>query len=392
MRARDVVVWALFGIMVAAAFPGVTRAQDAEAWRTHFAAGEEARQNGDVAAYAQNMAAAAEAMPAGHLNRPFVQYHAARAAALDGRGDDAVGWLRTAWDEDIESLMISFAPFDPAFAELSETPPFRSVMGLAGDMQLTARRLGGDVHLIVGAGANVVVKVSDEGVLMVDTGYGPALPALRRAVRELGGGAIRTVVITHPHEDHMGAAAELGTAAEVVAHPGTAAAMAEPYVFMDGVSIPAKAPSAQPDRAVDTESTITFAGESIRILPMIAHTTGDLIVYFTESRVAHLGDAFLASNPMMYPGTVDPDDFLDRFDAALDGMHSETVVVGGHEEVTDLEAVRAQIRVTRDAMRFVRSSIVEGWSIEETARAGQDRFPVQWTAFFYQLFTQPGDR
>ena len=74
----------------------------------------------------------------------------------------------------------------------------------------------------------------------------------------------------------------------------------------------------------------------------------------------------------------------------LDAMHPETVVVGGHEEITDLSAVRAQIGVTRDAMRFVRSSIGDGRTIEETARAGQDRFPPQWTAFFYQLFTQRG--
>jgi hypothetical protein len=59
--------------------------------------------------------------------------------------------------------------------------------------------------------------------------------------------------------------------------------------------------------------------------------------------------------------------------------------------VTDLDAVRDQIGVTRDAMQFVRTSIEDGLSIEETARSGQDRFAPQWTAFFYQLFTQTGD-
>lgn len=366
------------------------QAQDAEAWRAPFAAGEEARRSGDAAAYALEMAAAAEAIPLRHLNRPFVQYHAARAAALNGREAEAVRWLRMAWDEDVESLMISFASHDPAFESIRDSGALRSVMDLAAEMTLSTQRLGGDVHMITGAGSNVVVKVTRDAVLLVDTGYGPALPALLRTIADVGGGAVAAVIVTHPHEDHMGSAAELGVDAQLYAHPGTAAAMAQPYVFMEGVSIPPKPASAQPDTRVDSEISIDFGGEQIRILPTVAHSTGDLSVYFTDARVAHLGDAFLVSNPMMYPGTVDPDAFLDRLERFLDGMHPETVIVSGHEEVADLVAVRGQIAVTRDAMRFVRSSISEGRTIEETARAGQDRFPPQWTAFFYQLFTQPG--
>lgn len=390
MKPQHVVVLALHCVMALAGTASPVLGQDDDAWRAPFAAGEEARRSGDVAVYAHEMAAAAGLMPAGHVNRPLVQYHAARAAAMAGQADAAVQWLRTTWREDIESLMISFAPLDPAFGTMIASPAFRSVVDLAGDLALTTRRLGGDVHLIVGAGSNVVAKIASDGVLMVDTGYGLALPALRRTLNDLGGGPIRAVIVTHAHEDHMGSVAELGADAEVYAHPGTAAAMAEPYVFMQGVSIPPKASTAMPDTEVDSDVSIDFGGESIRIVPTVAHTAGDLSVYFTESRVAHLGDAFLASNPMMYPGTVDPDAFLDRFDSFLDSMHPETVVLGGHEGVTGLEAVRAQIRVTRAAMAFVRGSIEEGMSIEETARVGQDRFPAQWTAFFYQLFTQPG--
>lgn len=360
-----------------------------EEWRVRFAAGEQARQSGDEAAYADEMHAAAEALPEGLLNRPFVQYHAARAAAMAGRADDAVRWLAAAWEEDIEALMISFAAYDPAFEDLSDSPAFREVMGRANDLQLETRPLGGNVHLIVGTGANLIAQIGSEGTFLVDTGYGPALPALRRALRELGGdGDVDQLLVTHAHEDHMGSTEELGVSATVVAHPGTSAAMDEPYVFMDGVVLPPKGESARPDISVDDDTTIRFNGEDVRLLPTLGHTPGDLSVYFTESNVAHFGDSYLPGNPMMFPGTTDPDGFLDRLDDFLDDMNSATVVVGGHEAVADVAAVRAQVEVTRACMEFVRDAIAEGLGIEATAEKGMDRFPPQWTAFFYGVFTQ----
>lgn len=387
MRVRHIVVTAL----VATAF-GVWGAAAAEAqdeWRERFAAGEQARQAGDAELYASEMSAAAEALPPGRLNRPFVQYHAARAAAMNGRADEAVRWLSLAWEEDIEALMISFAEYDPAFEDIRDGDAFREVMGRAEDLQLETRALGGSVYLITGTGSNLLAQIGSEGTLLVDTGYGPALPALRRTLRGLGGdGDVARLVVTHAHEDHMGSAAALGSAATVYAHSGTAAAMNEPYEFMDGVVLPPKAAAAHPDIPVDEEVTFRFNGEEVRLLPTVAHTAGDVSVHFTDSNVAHLGDAYLPGNPMMFPGATDPDGFLDRLDDFLDGMDASTVVVGGHEAVADVAAVRAQIEVSRACMAFVRESIDAGLDIEATAEKGMDRFPPQWVAYFYGVFTQ----
>jgi glyoxylase-like metal-dependent hydrolase (beta-lactamase superfamily II) len=380
-------VWMTVVATLLLVVPAPGRAQSpGDEWRVRFAAGEEARRAGDHDAYAREMSAAARALPAGQLNRPFVQYHAARGAALAGRTEEAVGWLRTAWEEGIESLMISFAPRDPAFVSVVDTPGFRGVMALAEELELEVRPLGGRAYLLTGAGSNVLAHVGPDGVLLVDTGYGAALPALRRALEGLGAAGVDLLLITHPHEDHMGAAGELGVASTILAHPGTAAAMREPYVFMEGVELPPKPPEALPDVEIAGDTTFVFNGETVRILPTVAHTTGDLSVYFAASRVAHLGDAYLAGNPMMFPGTADPAAFLDGLEAFVDGMDPATVVVGGHEEPADLAAVRAQIATSRACMAFVSDAFTRGLDLEATAEEGAERFPVPWIAFFYGYF------
>ena len=85
------------------------RAQQGGDWRAAFAAGEAAREAGDYASYARGMASAVAAMPEGLGNRPFAEYHAARAGALLGDRASALRYLGMIWEEGIESLMLTFA-------------------------------------------------------------------------------------------------------------------------------------------------------------------------------------------------------------------------------------------------------------------------------------------
>ena len=54
----------------------------------------------------------------------------------------------------------------------------------------------GNVHLLVGAGANVAVQIGADGVLVVDTGSRASREALLAAIRRLSDGPIRWIVNT----------------------------------------------------------------------------------------------------------------------------------------------------------------------------------------------------
>ena len=63
----------------------------------------------------------------------------------------------------------------------------------------------GKVHMIVGAGGNIIVQAGEEGVLVIDTGTGRRGADVLAAIRTISDKPIRLVINTHVHDDHTGA-------------------------------------------------------------------------------------------------------------------------------------------------------------------------------------------
>ncbi|MFF0377753.1 MBL fold metallo-hydrolase [Actinoplanes missouriensis] len=73
---------------------------------------------------------------------------------------------------------------------------------------------------------NVHVVVTDDGLVLVDTGLPRRAPAIERALKGIRRslGEVRTVLVTHHHPDHVGSLAEVRrrTGARVVVHAADA--------------------------------------------------------------------------------------------------------------------------------------------------------------------------
>src|ERR1700749_1729499 len=55
----------------------------------------------------------------------------------------------------------------------------------------------GNVHMLVGAGGNITVQAGRQGVLLVDTEFGPLVPQIMAEVRKLSNGPLRYIINTH---------------------------------------------------------------------------------------------------------------------------------------------------------------------------------------------------
>ena len=170
----------------------------------------------------------------------------------------------------------------------------RSVAAGAADAELVIQPLAANLSLISGAGGNVVLLNSPDGVLLVDGGAREHSARLLKAVRTIAGTArVHTLFNTHWHADQTGSNATLGAAGtRIIAHEYTRQWLTtdveskwEQRVYQPLPKI------AQPNQTFYTTGSLEFGGEKIDYghMPQ-AHTDGDIYVYFRKANVLVAGD------------------------------------------------------------------------------------------------------
>ena len=161
----------------------------------------------------------------------------------------------------------TFTPEQEARLQITEVKPGLYVIpGFDGNM----------------SGGNVAVRVTDDGVIIVDDKYLYSFDFITAQVRSVTDQPIRYVLNTHHHFDHAGSNADFMRNAEVIAHKN-----ARTNVIRNDQTGAA--------RIVFSDETAVFLGgvEARAHHVGRGHTNGDAIIYFPDLRTVHTGDLFI---------------------------------------------------------------------------------------------------
>jgi cyclase len=210
-----------------------------------------------------------------------------------------------------------------------------------------------DKHTIIDAGGtNVIVFPSADGVILVDSGA-------PKSGDKLGSNAkVQILFNTHYHLDQTANNEMFAAAgAKIIAHEHTRQWMSTDYWVPDEDRFEKARPkAAQPTETFRTTGTLKAGAEQIEYghLPL-AHTDGDIYVFFKTSNVMAVGDV---ASPLRDPSL---DYFtgawiggrVDAMDTILKLSNDQTRIVPASGPVM----TRAEFKSERDMMEEVRSRV-----------------------------------
>ncbi len=237
----------------------------------------------------------------------------------------------------------------------------------AGAVVEKIRTLKPNLYLITGGGANTLVRVTPEGLIVADT-KNPGDENYTRVMEEIKSvsqAPVKWVINTQHHPDHVGTNQQFITAgAQVLAAEPLAKFMASDQRTKD---IPGR-----PQVTFAKNYTLKFGGATVDLLfTAPGHSGGDTLVNFTNEKIIMVGDQMSDTAPIV--------DFanggsLKTWNALMDAALKtdfEFAIPGRGEPKT-----RAEVQAFRDKMALVASRAAEA------AKSGATTFKMDdlgWT-------------
>jgi glyoxylase-like metal-dependent hydrolase (beta-lactamase superfamily II) len=228
---------------------------------------------------------------------------------------------------------------------------------------------------------NIAALTGSDGVLLVDTGHRETAEELISKVKDFKSGDLKYIINTHLHGDHAGGNLLVGKKAEIIHYQNLKENVKKGVLFL--------VEEEQKERAAKLFGkyyALNFNGEKIKIIayPGI-HSGNDLIIYFSNSGVAHMGDLLLTQSfPAVGPRVQEYLEFLEKVMAYFP---PDTKFIGGHGRDYSTEDLKKYHQMLLTTIEIVCQEIKKGRSVEEIKSANVLERWKSWGEFLTFLNT-----
>ncbi len=254
--------------------------------------------------------------------------------------------------------------FNPLKNNFFETKNLR--INTEDSFVVRANKIQGNVYFLECingfGGGNVAASVGEDGILIVDDMYNMMNSRLKAALKNISDQPVKLVLNTHFHGDHIDGNKSFQKTALIIAHENVSSRLLK--------TNSEKHPTAgmMPAVCFHDSLTIHFNGEDIKLIHFPnSHTDGDAMIYFTKSKVIHLGDMFFFKMfPAVYTeGGGNIKQLIVSLDKILKEIPSDTHVVPGHGDVATMQDLQDYVNMLKETTRVVESGIGKGISLEQ---------------------------
>jgi cyclase len=254
--------------------------------------------------------------------------------------------------------------------------------------QLKVNPVRDNLWEIEGDGGNVAVRVTNEGVILVDDKYERDHHAIVAAIKSVTSQPVKYILSTHYHEDHSGGNASFLPGVEILSTRNARMSILG-HQQLDA------SPNILPAPIVFTEESSVFLGgvEARAHYFGRGHTNGDAVVYFPDLKTIHMGDLMadtsdlrMGTSPTVdYRGGGSLLEYPKTIDKVLAAYDFDTVIPG-HGPVTNRQGLVTYrdnvVKLIARAQAFIR----QGHSQDELSKFMQKEYrwaptslPQQWS-------------
>ena len=267
------------------------------------------------------------------------------------------------------ALVVTSTLFLCAFAPAQEKTPDWSTV------QIKASKVSGNIYILEGQGGNIAASVGQDGIVIVDDEFAPLAEKIQAALKNLGitDKPVRFVINTHYHGDHTGGNPPFANSGStIIAQDNVRKRLISGGTAGNGGSLkienkPAEK-AALPIITFEHDVTVHLNGEDIRAFHVPAgHTDGDAIIFFPQNKVVHMGDDFVRYGfpfiDVASGGSVQG--MIDGVEKASAQLPADVKVIPGHGVLSDLDDVRAYVKMLKETSAVVQQAIDAHKSVDQ---------------------------
>ena len=211
-------------------------------------------------------------------------------------------------------------------------------------------------------GGNVAVSVGDDGILLTDDMYAKMGDRLKAALTKLSDKPVRIVLNTHFHSDHIQGNKNFFHSAVIIAQEN----VGKQLLKKNKPEMPAT--DMMPAVNFKDSITVNFNSEDIRMIHFAnSHTDGDAAVYFTQSKVLHLGDMFFFGMfPAVYTeGGGNIKQLVVSMDKILTMFPPDTKVIPGHGNIATMKDLADYTAMLKETISITEENMKKGKTLEQ---------------------------
>jgi glyoxylase-like metal-dependent hydrolase (beta-lactamase superfamily II) len=269
----------------------------------------------------------------------------------------------------VPEVAASAAPAASASAAPAADDKFAKVV-------IKVEKVGGSVYMLEGSGGNIGVSVGEDGIVLVDDEFAPLAPKIKEALRGITDRPIKVVLNTHWHGDHTGGNAIFGAEAPIVAHENVRKRLVAgaPGRTIGGHAmdpIPPAPRDALPIVTFEDQVMVHLNGEDIRAIHFPSgHTDGDVVIWFTQSNVVHMGDDFVTYGfpfvDVASGGSVRG--LIAAIDKVIPQLPADVKIIPGHGKVSTVDDMKKLSATLKDCVKLVQAGVRAKKTLEDIQR------------------------